>query len=325
MPTKSEYINRVLLIMNEAALFSGTGVQFLGADNPNVDRHIEGSFVDAWRRCAGVLPKSWFKSASFKNSPIIPDLANGTGCVVLPTDFYLLNSFKMVGWKKPIYETAVENERTSSIQNNEYTRGSQIRPVGTTKSMDVDVTKIIALNSVNIPDKKTIEPYTYVRIGEKIFQIPQLVIWCSQLEGTGQNNDYEYGNCFTFNGDIWIYIGQSCQSNTFPEASSYWKKIEGKTFSIEQVLSYYSLPKGLASHTIEEALYIPSVKPLSEFDSDEDLGIDQRILEPLAYLSASTVFTIFEKYDIAKALEIRVSEMFPGFKSQVGAMITIKQ
>jgi hypothetical protein len=231
----------------------------------------------------------------------------------------------MVGWKKPIYETAVENERTSSIQNNEYTRGSQIRPVGTTKSMDVDVTKITALNSVNIPDKKTIDPYTYVRIGEKIFQIPQLVIWCSQLEGTGQNNYYVYGNCFSFEGDIWIYIGQSCPPNTFPEASSYWEKIEGKTFSIEQVLSYYSLPKGLASHTIEEALYIPSVKPLSEFDSDEDLGIDQRILEPLAYLSASTVFTIFEKYDIAKALEIRVSEMFPGFKSQVGAMITIKQ
>ena len=323
--TKQEYINRVMLIMNEAALLSGTGVQFLGADNPNVDRHIEGSFVDAWRRCTGVLPKSWFKNASFKNYPIVPDLAQGIGYVVLPEDFYLMNSFKMEGWKKPIYETAVENERTASIQSNEYTRGSSIRPVGTTSSREIDVTKITALNSSTISAGTIIKPYTFIRIGTKLFQIPQIVSWNTTLIGSGQNEDYILGDCFEYNNGIWIYIGMGVQAGTLPVISVDWIKLEEMTFSIQQVLNYYSLQKGLASHTIEEALYIPSVKPLSTYGDDEDLGIDQRILEPLAYLSASTVFTIFEKYDTAKALEIRVAEMFPGFKSTVGAMVTIKQ
>lgn len=232
--TKQEYINRTLLIMNEAGMFDQSGNSLLGADVTQVDRHIEGSFVDAWRRCVKVMPRTWFKNKSFHDSGVLPDLAKGTGEVRLPKDFYLLTRFKMIGWQKPVYEAYMENEKTASIQTNEYTRGSEIRPICTISSKFV--------------------------------------------------------------------LG-----------------------SIMQVLNYYSLRKGLGRHEIEEAIYVPVCKALKDFNNDDDIELDVQVIEPMAYLSASTVFTMFEKYEIAQALENRAAEMFPGLTKVRGNNITVKQ
>jgi hypothetical protein len=245
--TKESFIKRVLLIMNEAGLIDSLGNSLLGADSAQVDRYIEGSFVDAWRRCVKVMPRTWFKNELFKNADIRPDLSGGTGCIVLPLDFYLLTTFKMNGWLKSIYESFLENERTSSIQANEYTRGSEIRPVCT--------------------------------ISSKYIEYP--------VENPPNPSDPVSG--------------------------------------IYQVLNYFSLRRGLEKHEMEEAIYVPVVKPLTEMEIDEDLGISDQVLEPLAYLSASTVFTMFEKYDISQALEQRAVEMFPGLQSVRGTNITVKQ
>ncbi|MDR1259432.1 MAG: hypothetical protein LBK65_09185 [Tannerellaceae bacterium] len=129
--TKSGFINRVLLIMNEAGMFDPAGNSYLGADTAQVDRHIEGSYVDAWRRCVKVMPRAWFKNKSFDDSPKEEYTSNGTGFIVLPDDFYLLTALKMEGWQKAVYEASIENEKTASIQSNEWTRGSTIRPVCT--------------------------------------------------------------------------------------------------------------------------------------------------------------------------------------------------
>ena len=231
---KSEYIYRVMLIMNEAGLYDIEGNSLLGADTAQVDRHIEGSYVDAWRRCAKAMPRGWFKNDSFKENEIITNLPDGSGYVVLPDDFYLLTSFRMKGWKKDVVEASNENERIASIQANEWTRGSSIRPV--------------------------------------------CIISTEEVED-----------------------------------------------NIKQVLKYYSLSKGLDTHEIEKAIYVPVTKPLNEYSDDEDLGLDDQIIEPLAYLSASTVFTMFEKYEIAKALDQRAIEMFPGLSKVKGTSITINQ
>ena len=233
MVTKEEYIKRVLLIMNEAGLMDVDKNSLLGADTAQVDRYIEGSFVDAWRACARVMPRVWFRNLSFASSQLVSDISNGTGYVVLPDDFYLLTGFKMQGWKKGVYEAFINNEKTASIQSNEYTRGSTIRPVCTISN-----------------------------------------------------------------------------------------KLIGST--VRQVLNYYSLNRGV-SHIVEEALYIPAETSLKDRSDDYQLNLSDQILEPIAYLSASTVFVMFEKYDIAKALEQRAIEMFPGLKSVRGTNITIKQ
>ncbi|MCL2650316.1 MAG: hypothetical protein FWD60_04715 [Candidatus Azobacteroides sp.] len=232
--TKKDYINRVLLIMNEAGLMDLAGNFFIGADTAQIDRYIEGSFVDAWRRCVAVMPRAWFGIKDFSNSYNFKDIPSGTGYVVLPPNFYLLVNFKMKGWVKAVYEASIENERTASIQSNEYTRGSQIRPVCTISNKLIE----------NAP---------------------------------------------------------------------------------KQVLNYYSLPKGLSDHVIEEAIFIPVCKPLNKIELHEELDINQQVIEILAYLSASSVFTLFEKYDIAKALDQKAIEMFPGLKSVRGTNTTVIQ
>jgi hypothetical protein len=55
------------------------------------------------------------------------------------------------------------------------------------------------------------------------------------------------------------------------------------------------------------------------------LGLSLQIIEPMAYLSAGTVFTLFEKYDISKALEQKAAEMFPGLARARGASIAVVQ
>jgi hypothetical protein len=220
--------------MNEAGLMDPSGNFLLGADVTQVDRHIEGSFVDAWRRCVKVMPRVWFKNTSFILQAKYPDLPSGTGYVVLPDDFYLLTGFRMAGWAKTVYEAYIENDKSASIQSNEYTRGSTIRPVCTISN----------------------------------------------------------------------------------------KPVSGQ---IKQVLNYYSLPKGLSSHTVEEAIYVPAAGSLKELQDGEELELSDQVMEPLAYLSASTVFTMFEKYDISKALEQRAVEMFPGLQSVKGSNIAFKQ
>lgn len=237
---KAEFINRVLLIMNEVGSQDTETIFASGADSTQIDRYIEGAYVDAWRRCISVMPKAWFENKSFKNARIIPNINDGIGMVVIPNDFYLLTSFKMQGWAKPIYNASVENERTSVVNTNEYTRGSWIRPCATLK-------------------------------------------------------------------------------NEFIEDEN----------KVMQVLNYYSLPKGLSNHVIAEAIYVPVAVPLSDPKYNAtpaiDIGIDQRIYEPLAYLTASSVFTILEKHNISKALEEKVVQMFPGFKSVKGNDTTIVQ
>lgn len=68
-------------------------------------------------------------------------------------------------------------------------------------------------------------------------------------------------------------------------------------YILKDSLNYYSLPKGYKQE-IEEALYIPLEKPLSD-----DTELNEKLYIPLAYLCASMVFEIFEKPDIAKTLE----------------------
>lgn len=366
--TKQQYIQRVLLIMNEAGLFDGQGNMFNGADTAQVDRYIEGSYVDAWRRCAGVLPKSWFRNESFKHYPLISSLTEGTGHVVLPSDFYLLNSFKMKGWKKAVYEASVENERTAAIQANEYTRGSQIRPACTTSSKEYETTKqIIVIGADPIP---ALYPFdngpVYCSLNNKLYSwVDDSFPYKGVFDETKTYSANQGGvDAVYWNGNLYyassatVTPGQfdtgdwtafplytNSESGEYPSLGIDYKDVHtGKLYKripsavntisvvelnvldgIVNCLNYYSLQKGLASHTIEEAIYIPSAKSLSAYDDNEDLGIDQRVIEPLAYLSASTVFTIFEKYEIAKALEARVVEMFPGFKSAKGNNITIKQ
>jgi hypothetical protein len=222
--------------MNEAGLIDVAGNSLLGAEDAQVDRYIEGSYLDAWKICAGVFPRTWFRNDSFLNERKVEDLAGGTGYVVLPNDFYLLSKFKMKLWQKPVFEASVQNEKTACVQFNEYTRGSTIRPVCV-----IDNTYVSSLNS------------------------------------------------------------------------------------IQQVLHYYSLPRGLATHEMEAAIYIPIPEPLKDKNDDYDLRLKEQITEPMCYLSAANVSVLLGKYDVATQLQETAIRAYPSLKSVRGTTITFKQ
>lgn len=74
-------------------------------------------------------------------------------------------------------------------------------------------------------------------------------------------------------------------------------------YSPKEVLQYYSLSVG-SIQEIEEAFYIPMVDSLKD-----NPKINEKLFIPLAYLCASFVYSIFEKLDIAKALESKATEI----------------
>ena len=52
---------------------------------------------------------------------------------------------------------------------------------------------------------------------------------------------------------------------------------------------------------------------IGRLQPEEELKIHDQVIEPLAYITASTVFTMHEKIEVARGLDARAIEMFPGF------------
>jgi hypothetical protein len=174
MITKQDYVRRVMTVMDEAGMLDSTGMSLTGADAVNPEPMIADSYVDAWRRCAKVLPRLWFKNVSFKAAPHTPDVAHGTGYVELPDDFYLLTKFRMAGWHMDVTDAAIQNERVASIQSNPYARGGTIRPKCVISLMDVNGSLKRALHYYSLYPgmPHTVEEALYVPVPESVVNKP---------------------------------------------------------------------------------------------------------------------------------------------------------
>jgi hypothetical protein len=360
--TKTEFINRVLLIMNEAGMTDIDGTSFLGANNASVDRYIEGSYENGWRMLAGAVPKAWLTNRSFKDNPIFPDKPDGSGFIVLPIDFYLLAKLKMKGWQKPIQEAAINDERVSSVQKNKWTRGSVIRPAGVIDAVvlddelaqDVTITNIVngdVLNGVitsNGQNLFILKALKKILVNTMVY--PSSSIWKGAY--IAEDTIAAQGDTYLYNNEIWF---NTISNNTNPpSAIDGWSKIETSKYNdgsifkfgvpitkyvqvanyavtdfvlnqIVQVLEYYSLPPGLDKHEIEEAIYVPNVQPLIELNPNDTIDINQRIIEPLSYVVAGCVFTIFQKDQLAASLTEKGLLMIPGYRSVKNNNVTFKQ
>ena len=204
--TKAEYIDGVMRRLNESGWDDSTAGMFLGGDTSRVEKHVEGSFADAWRRAVALFPLHYFNHAPFALADHHCDVSLGTGFVVLPADFYVLASFRMRGWRMSCLVAPEETQGIASVQSNEFVRGNFCRPV--------------------------------------------------------------------------------CTLSVHPKYG--------------RILKYYSLPKG-DDHVIEEALYVGLATSLDDAVS----SLDARLAEPLQWLNASAVFTVFEKVELAKVAEER--------------------
>jgi hypothetical protein len=134
--TKSAYIESVIVKMNEAGRMSGITEIFAGSDTTNAISLAEQSYMSAWRKSVGILPRSYFRQKMLTESGgrHYYSRREGTGCVSLPEDFYVLSSFRMRGWEKSVYTAIEETEDKTQIQSNVYIRGNYELPVCTLTS-----------------------------------------------------------------------------------------------------------------------------------------------------------------------------------------------
>ena len=352
--TKTEFINRVMLIMNEAGMTDVDGTSFLGANNAGIDRYIEGSFENAWRMLATAVPKAWLTNRSFANYPVISNIPNGIGHVILPDDFYLLVSFKMAGWQKPVFEASIEDERVSAIQSNRYTRGSTVRPAAVIASRNIAAEAVPVASIVDTNRLSTL-------IGGKCLfsskALSKSLLFDITLDGGFANwyGQWEDGDttsaarALVYNdGKIWYKnIPEVQVGSTSPSVVNGWTEIittnlgstaitvDGITYyavnyelvesGVNQIMKYYSLPAGTSPHTIEEAIYVPNVTPLTDLSPTSNIDINQRIIEPLSYVTAGAVFTIFQKDQLAASLTEKGLLMIPGYRSVKNNNVTFKQ
>jgi hypothetical protein len=126
---KTEFIARVMQIMNELGWNDTESNAFIGSDTTKVKGHIESVFVDAWRKAVNLLPKTYFTIKDFKNQKLASDIPLGIGYIILPEDFYSLVSFKMRGWQVAAETLIPSSDPIARVQANEYTRGNIVRPV----------------------------------------------------------------------------------------------------------------------------------------------------------------------------------------------------
>ena len=76
-----------------------------------------------------------------------------------------------------------------------------------------------------------------------------------------------------------------------------------------RIMKYYSLRKGFG-HIIEGASYIPLHGGIAGLGDNDDLGLDERLYDPLAWLNAGVVFDVFEKFDAAKVARGTIERSF---------------
>lgn len=319
--------------MNEAGMTDVDGASFLGANNAGIDRYIEGSFENAWRMLATAVPKAWLTNRSFANYPVVSNIPIGIGHVILPDDFYLLVSFKMAGWQKPVFEASIEDERVSAIQSNRYTRGSTVRPAAVISNLHITEfdESVVEINATTPNDITYREAYTifshYLREGKYFYTDVSTSYKGTWVSGGPGGSNYNMFDLVYYAGYLWVSLGDD-HSVIPSDETTAWKKLVETTApvtgSIKQILKYYSLPAGVI-HAIEDAIYVPSVTPLVDIDPDSTIDINQRIIEPLSYVTAGVVFTIFQKDQLAASLTEKGLLMIPGYRSVKNNNVTFKQ
>lgn len=174
--TKINLISKILFLLNEAGVIQKDQTEFYGADEVSLSKYIEGSYTDAWRRCIAIMPSQLFENRLIPSQvgrEFFPNPTEGTGYVVLPSDFYKLAKFKMRGWHVPVLQATYESQRVVNIQSNEYLRGDHIRPVCYIEKVVLDTTgkQVEILRYYSLPkerERHQIESAYYVPICKEL-------------------------------------------------------------------------------------------------------------------------------------------------------------
>ena len=205
--------------MNEQGWSEPFAEVFAGTEMSNVESMIGRMYLPAWRKATKMLPRSYFNQTELPRGSLwhYYDGHKGTGCLLLPEDFYVLVIFQMRGWQKPVLEALEETDEVAAVQANEYVRGNKVFPV------------------------------------------------CTLC-------DYAP-----------VYEGMPASDG-------------------RRMLKYYSVERNRAHH-IDYGRYIALPEDPAAVADGFEMRLNELLYDPLGWIHAGMVFTVFEKYDQAKACD----------------------
>lgn len=176
------FIDRVLEVLNEADT-SIQGAEMVGADENNLSVYIQNQLPAAWRRAVGIFPQNWFNASSFLTELIkIVNATDGTGYVLLPTDYLRLYSFRMKGWKQDVINAPEATPEINKRQANEFIRGNVHQPVCVLRYVSYSNALRKALYYYSLP--KTSNASTH--IVENALYIPNITTISSNIPVTDE-------------------------------------------------------------------------------------------------------------------------------------------
>lgn len=318
MPTKQGYIDRVMLIMNEAVQNNAEMSMYIGANTAQIEQHIEGTHVDAWRQVAKVAPRTWLKNKSFRYTSgiidtfVIGDVHNeskGGGFKANDICYFKvglsLAAIKVltVGANGQVL-SALLVSGGSGFEVGKFYTVHETTGTGTEGEegsyLGITVTAVKTINY---------EPIAELNEGIGIVVLPVDFYLLTKFKMEGWKMAVEEAT-------VSDTASSRRQANEWTRGTALRpvvlidsKEMHGQ---IVQVLRYYSLAKGLLPHMVEEAIYIPLISEITSLAPTAVLDISEQLYLPLAYLNASIVFTILEKATIASSLENMAMSMLPG-------------
>lgn len=308
--------------MNEPGLADINGNSFTGADAVGIDRLIEGSFIDAWRRVAKVAPRTWLGNKSFKSEIGVIDtftFASGAEGFVVDDLVYIESQTGKRAYLKVTSQTAGNPTAFALISGGSgFIVSSYLAKTYTgigdiTGAIEITITAI--KTTLNNPIPSLTEGTGYIKLPDDFYLLTKfkMTTWkVSAMEAAVTNTRVA-----------------NLQANDWTRGSTMRPAVVIDNIDIDGLikpaLRYYSLQKGLLAHTVEEAIYVPTPVDLKDLNDLDELEISHQIIEPLCYLNAATVFTILEKPTIAAALEARAEAILPGILSLKGTNATVKQ
>jgi hypothetical protein len=148
----------------------GEGVAFEVADNTNVTDTLDLYINQRLDDCANILhqraPLYKIIGKNAAPTPIENDPDDGTGYVVIPSDFIRLQSFKMTGWLREVSEYITPDHPDYKKQFT-VLKGKKAKPVLVRNSKyigspDPAITDIFEYYSLSIGDTHTLEKFIYV-------------------------------------------------------------------------------------------------------------------------------------------------------------------
>lgn len=165
MATRNQIIHMVMVKMDELTPFP-EGLVLLSPPTAPL-KPIEETINSILNECANdlLLAHPIHRLTADRATPVIVGQTDGSGLLLLPTDFLRLVSLKIVGFNRPVTEVITVADPRYKLQYQAHTRGGKAKPTATRETAFVTNTLVDSLHyfSLTPGDVHTLEHFYFIK------------------------------------------------------------------------------------------------------------------------------------------------------------------